>query len=101
MSLSCQDCGACCAHFRVSFYWTESDAHPDGTVPQGMTTPITPHRVAMLGTECKPARCIALAGDIGKAVSCTIYPLRSSTCREFNPDDPRCAEARRLHGLPA
>lgn len=100
MSLSCQDCGACCVSFRVSFYWAESDAHPDGTVPQHLTIPISPHHVAMRGTECKPVRCIALEGEVGQFVSCSIYPLRASSCRQFNPDDPRCNEIRQKFGLP-
>lgn len=29
----CVSCGACCAYFRVSFYWAESESG-GGTVPQ-------------------------------------------------------------------
>jgi hypothetical protein len=28
----CVSCGACCAHFRVSFYWAEADDAPGGIV---------------------------------------------------------------------
>ena len=35
----CESCGACCAQFRVSFYWSESDAHPGGRVPASLTVP--------------------------------------------------------------
>lgn len=100
MSRHCQSCGACCAAFRVSFYWVESDAHPDGTVPAHLTTQVSPHLLAMRGTDCKPVRCIALEGELGRQVGCTIYPLRSSSCRSFNPDDPRCNEIRGRLGLP-
>ncbi len=95
----CQDCGACCAHYRVSFYWGESDAHPGGTVPRRMTIPVTPHRIAMRGTEQSPVRCIALEGEVGRHVGCTIYPLRSTTCREFAPYTPECDKARGAYGL--
>ena len=33
----CQPCGACCAHFRVSFYWAEADDAPGGFVPAALT----------------------------------------------------------------
>lgn len=100
MSQACLACGACCAAFRVSFYWAETDAHPHGTVPQQLTTPVTPHFVAMRGTETHPVRCIALAGEIGQTVSCSVYPLRATTCRDFSAGDERCAAAREMHGLP-
>lgn len=99
MSQACLACGACCAAFRVSFYWAESDAHPAGTVPQHLTTPLTPHHVAMRGTEKHPIRCIALAGEVGQSASCGIYPLRSTTCRDFSAGDDHCAAARQKHGL--
>lgn len=90
----CQSCGACCASFRVSFYWGE-------TVPAHLTVPITPHRAAMRGTESRPVRCIALEGEVGKAVGCSIYGARSSTCRDFTEYTPECNKARAMHGLPA
>jgi Fe-S-cluster containining protein len=97
----CLDCGACCASFRVSFYWAEADAHPCGTVPQQLTAPVSLFLAAMKGTVQEPLRCAALEGEIGKSARCSIYPLRSSTCREFDVDDPRCNQARQRHGLPA
>ena len=99
MSEPCLSCGACCAHFRVSFYWAESDAHPAGTVPHALTVPITPHLVAMRGTDTRCPRCVALRGEVGSAVSCTIYPQRSSPCREFSAGTDACNRAREKHGL--
>lgn len=96
----CLDCGACCASFRVSFYWAETDAHPGGCVPAALTLPISPYRVAMRGTESAPVHCIALQGQVGQGVSCSIYAQRPSTCREFDVDDPRCNEIRAKFGLP-
>jgi uncharacterized protein len=100
MSQVCLGCGACCASLRVSFYWAETDAHPCGTVPQALTRPVNPHYVAMLGTEHKPPRCAALSGEVGESVACTIYPLRSSTCREFEAGTDACNRARAAHRLP-
>ncbi|HEX5363277.1 MAG TPA: YkgJ family cysteine cluster protein [Gallionella sp.] len=78
------NCGACCTNFRVSFYWAESDDALGGLVPAHLTENISPHLRCMKGTTGKPVRCIALEGEVGVSVSCGIYPLRSSTCREFD-----------------
>ncbi|SMC19556.1 hypothetical protein SAMN02745857_00736 [Andreprevotia lacus DSM 23236] len=100
MSDVCQTCGACCASYRVSFYWGETDAAPGGSVPAMLTVPVSPHHVAMRGTEQKPVHCAALQGTVGISVGCSIYALRASTCREFTAGDERCADARSRHGLP-
>ncbi|MCH9829413.1 MAG: YkgJ family cysteine cluster protein [Gammaproteobacteria bacterium] len=102
----CLSCGACCAHFRASFYWAEGDdATPDG-VPVGLTDQLTPHLRVMKGTDQPGPRCCALLGDIGQSVRCTIHPRRSSVCREFVPSwedgqhNPRCDSARARWSLP-
>lgn len=101
----CQSCGACCTSFRVSFYWAETTAHPLGTVPEALTTPISASRVCMNGTSTSAPRCCALQGEIGQQVSCSIYPLRSSTCKDYEVFlsdgrlNPRCNSARQKNGL--
>lgn len=101
----CLTCGACCAHFRVSFFWGECQS-AGGSVPDDQVVLITPQRVAMRGTEHKPTRCVALLGEVGDGVRCTLYEQRSSPCREFEASwangehNPRCDDARRAHGLP-
>ncbi|WP_082488076.1 YkgJ family cysteine cluster protein [Methylophilus sp. Leaf414] len=100
MSDPCQSCGACCASFRVSFYWAESDAHPQGTVPANLTQKVNDHYVCMQGTGQFPVRCVALQGELGRSVGCSIYPLRSSTCREFEAGSESCNLARQSIGLP-
>jgi Fe-S-cluster containining protein len=97
----CFECGACCYHFRVSFYHGELDSQPGGFVPASLGAPITPFLACMRGTE-QGGRCVALAED-GR---CTIYLQRPSTCREFPaylPDDsanPECNRLRTLYKLP-
>lgn len=97
----CQTCGACCASFRVSFYWGEADDAPGGTVPAQLTEAVSPFLRCMKGTASKPVRCIALKGEPGKQVSCSIYAQRPSPCREFDVLEadgslnPRCAELRK------
>ena len=96
----CQRCGACCAYFRVSFYWAEGDDAPGGGVPVGLTETLTPHLRNMQGTNAKQPRCIALDGEIGQTVACTIYPVRPSSCHDVNLGDEKCLRARAKHGLP-
>lgn len=98
-AFDCQRCGACCAQFRVSFYWAEADDAPGGTVPVGLTRQVTPQLRCMVGTETRPVRCAALQGEVGQAVACGIYPLRASTCRSVQPGDAQCLKARAAHGL--
>ncbi|ATP43323.1 zinc/iron-chelating domain-containing protein [Pseudomonas putida] len=101
----CLDCGACCGYFRVSFFWGECQS-AGGIVPDDLVVQINPTRVAMIGTDAKPCRCVSLAGEIGKEVACTIYANRSSPCREFDASweggvhNPSCDDARAAYGLP-
>lgn len=99
MEFDCQSCGACCAVFRVSFYWSETTLHPDGAVPQELVTPVSPYLVAMNGTLQSPVRCVALRGEVGESVSCDIYSARSSTCRGCEEGSATCLRARDLAGL--
>jgi Fe-S-cluster containining protein len=80
----CQTCGACCAYYRISLYPDESAAVPGGMVPLELTEQVTPHLLCMKGTNSYPPRCIALRGEVGQQVSCAIYELRPSICREFD-----------------
>ena len=47
-----------------------------------------------------PATGALLAGEIGRAVQCTIYAERPSPCREFDTEHEACQRARRYFGLP-
>lgn len=79
----CLTCGACCASFRVSFYWAEADPrNPDG-VPEELTEALPPLLRCMRGTNRNPPRCVALEGEIGRSVRCTIHARRPTPCREF------------------
>lgn len=102
----CVSCGSCCAYFRVSFYWAESESG-GGTVPQDLTEQITPFMSAMKGTNQKHnTRCTALTGTVGECVSCAIYSQRPTPCREFEQSwvdgvhNEACDRARAAHGLP-
>lgn len=100
----CRNCGACCAAFRVSFYWAEGD-DADGVVPTALTHKVGPLRRAMRGTEGSAPRCVALSGEVGKLTACSIYALRPGPCREFTASwedgvaNEACDRARHRHGL--
>ena len=102
----CIECGACCAFYRASFYWAESDlVTPDG-VPSELLEKLNDFRFCMKGTQGSRPRCIALMGIIGKKVRCAIYERRASVCREFEPSwkegipNEDCDKARARWGLP-
>jgi uncharacterized protein len=96
MSDVCRQCGACCAAFRVSFYWAE--AEQQGLPPEAVEQ-VTAVLACMRGTNQPQPRCHALQGDVGRAVICTHYAQRPSPCREVQPGDEKCAQARARHGL--
>jgi Fe-S-cluster containining protein len=98
----CQSCGACCVSFRVDFHPVElaggAFAWGQG-VPLAMTVPVTANIVRMCGTDAAEPRCVALVGDIGQSVNCSIYGGRPSPCREFYTEHAACNRARQRCGL--
>ncbi|WP_174875873.1 YkgJ family cysteine cluster protein [Vogesella oryzae] len=96
----CQTCGACCASFRVSFYWAEAD-DGGGTVPVSITEQVNSFQRCMRGTWAAQPHCVALVGEVGRNVGCAIYPLRSSTCRAVAVGSAQCLRARERWRLPA
>ncbi len=102
----CLSCGACCAFYRCSFYWREASDQTPGGAPVEWTEDLTPIYRAMKGTNDARPRCIALEGEIGKAVRCVIYDRRPTPCHAFPPSyidgtrNERCDKARAAHGLP-
>ena len=104
----CLSCGACCAHFRVSFYCGEIAGDDGGTVPPELVSQVGPLRACMKGTEHGGQRCVALRGEIGAAgIHCAIYEQRPSPCRDFpaweedGTPNPDCQKVRAKFGLPA
>ncbi len=79
---------------------------PFGMVPADLTEKLNETRACMKGTNQKNPRCIALTGEIGKRVACSIYENRPSPCREFNiysadgEPSPDCQKLRELNNLP-
>ena len=106
MDHPCLACGACCAKFRVSFYWREASDETLGGVPIDFVEDLNQTYRAMKGTTEKKPRCIALEGNIGRKVSCSIYSARPTPCRNFEPSylngtrNDRCDRARAGVQLP-
>ena len=102
----CLTCGACCAAFRVAFYWAESDEAVAHCVPADMTCHIAPLICAMTGTDQPHPWCVALHGNVGVKVWCSIYERRPSVCQEVQPSGTDglsnywCDRARAIWGLP-
>ncbi|MBX3020033.1 MAG: YkgJ family cysteine cluster protein [Bdellovibrionales bacterium] len=103
----CVGCGACCAFFRVQFYWREANkGESEHVVPPGMFEDLDLNYRCMKGTGDKHhPKCNGLKGRIGRDAACSIYTQRPSPCRAFQASfsdgkpNPRCDEARRAHGL--
>lgn len=93
----CLHCGACCATFRVSFYWAEAEALH---LPAALTEQLNPFYSCMAGTNRPAPRCHALYGTVGGAVACSVYHQRPSPCHELAAGDEKCNRARARHGLP-
>lgn len=93
----CQQCGACCVTYRVSFYWSETEVFG---LAESLTEQISPFYSCMTGTNQPSPRCMALKGMVGETVSCGVYEQRPSPCRELQPGEEKCNKARIRHGLP-
>lgn len=94
----CTHCGACCCAFRVDFAVQELDEQ-GGSVPSGLTVPVTDTTSRMRGTDHAAPRCAALSGKIGERIGCGIYEWRPNPCRELEAGSDACELARRRHGL--
>ena len=90
----CTTCGACCATYRVSFYWADGER-----LPESMVEKVTPVMACMAGTQGPSPRCVALQGTVRERVRCAVYEQRPPVCRDLVPGDERCARARVCHGL--
>ena len=93
----CQSCGACCAYSREwPRFSLETDAELD-LIPAALIDP------SLAGMRCVGDRCIALAGEVGRATRCTVHSIRPQVCRSCMPGDDACRMARerfKLYELP-
>lgn len=78
-------------HRRVERRFTWPDGDEELHVEEGMVM-----RTKELGGY---PSCVALNGEIGKCVSCSIYQIRPLHCRLFVPGSNMCLNARRWSGI--
>lgn len=95
-NFDCQVCGACCAY---SADWPRFSLETEEELDRIPAKFVAPD---LGGMRCENDRCMALAGTLGKAVSCAIYAVRPIVCRTCMPGDDECLMAReRLFGTAA
>ena len=92
----CIKCGACCAAYRVSFYWAEVETTG---LDETFTEQLNAWYSCMRGTNSASPHCIALQGQVGERVGCAIYEQRLSPCREVQIGDEKCRHARTKYAL--
>jgi Fe-S-cluster containining protein len=89
----CTTCGGCCA---FSYDWPEftdeSDLQMEGI-------PLELCDVEHGRMKCAGDRCLALTGEVGRQVSCSVYPNRPNVCRAFEPGSDDCNQVRRYFKL--
>jgi hypothetical protein len=92
----CRRCGACCATYRVSFYWAEAEACG---LPEQLVERINDFYACMTGSNAVVPRCAALEGEVGGVTTCGVYERRPQVCREVGSGDDKCARARARFGM--
>ncbi len=101
-ALDCLECGGCCAYFhQVPVLITDP-------TPRALTWAVMESEdseddledlIRWLKREPVAGRCVALDGDVGRRVCCTVYELRPNSCREFERGSDRCHAVRRMYGI--
>ena len=93
LSELCQSCGACCAY---SADWPRFALETEEEILAIPREVVDDARGTM---RCTGDRCVALHGEVGVAVTCTVYAVRPEVCRACQPGDDSCQLARRRFGL--
>jgi Fe-S-cluster containining protein len=105
----CQSCGACCCNTarnraEGTTEYVEVDRrdalyreHRPLLKTLGTRNADGVFHLRLVGDE---QRCVALRGDVGVDVTCSIYALRPRGCRVVQAGDDECLRARRHLALP-
>ena len=88
----CKTCGACCC-----FKWSWPIFKRDRTDATGIPQEMQRFDYPLMKTENN--RCVALEGEVGTSVKCSVYNDRPDACRKFEVGSELCNEARRKVGI--
>ncbi len=103
----CQTCGACCRNYETvevsvydkNFEWLKEnnyliakpfDYYDAPSKKQKIPRNVFQMRLAVSEDTDNSKRCIALAGNVGEQVKCSIYENRPNTCRTFEAASIKC-----------
>lgn len=89
----CQNCGACCS-FHISVAVRRDDENLPFLIERDLVDAGDDANYRMKLNASR--RCIALRGEVGKSVSCSIYENRPVTCRLYVAGAGQCEIARAL-----
>jgi Fe-S-cluster containining protein len=103
MEFDCRSCGACCRGWVV-------EVERDSDVPTRLVKDDPVYGPVMRETGIPAGgnsykntgrgQCVALRGQVGTKVGCSIYDRRPRVCRQFEVGGDDCLEARSRVGLP-
>ena len=79
----CQQCGACCAAFRVTFHGSELESQ-GGRVPDGLADHETGDLYQLRGTDYARPRCAALCGTLGESAAQAVTNGRNDIIHNEN-----------------
>lgn len=90
----CIKCGVCCSYFHNIPILPEEVSLIDNNLKQyTLVSPLQANGLSMKFVE-GTKRCIALEGEVGKSVSCSVYEIRPPVCRRFEPGSDLCKKVR-------
>jgi uncharacterized protein len=98
----CQQCGACCRGLDVLLTDGEADAfeaRPDRVRLTVLYQPRAGLSARFMKRDPQTDTCVALRGSFGDC-ACSIYADRPFLCRDLQPGDAHCVEARQRAGFP-
>ncbi|MGZ3421260.1 MAG: YkgJ family cysteine cluster protein [Polyangiales bacterium] len=104
----CMSCGACCYNPDDNREIDYIDYIEIEVTDRVMKKPELVRRLVVLDDNLVPhmkldhhQRCVALKGQLGVKVGCTIYHDRPSGCRSFTAGSKRCKQYRKERGIDA
>ena len=96
----CQSCGACCVSHPCVGVRASENVDPD--LYWNITSETDGVEIVVdryMRRDGETFACVALEGDLGRHVSCTIYEKRPRSCRHLEAGSDRCRAIRRAFGF--